>query len=382
MEDITPEYWNKLIASLPASHILQSWEWGQLKSQFGWEAKHYLWSKMDNDLRLTSTPAANPDDIAAAALVLCRTVAIGGGALQAKVMYLPKGPLLRDWANLGERQKVINDLRNLAHEQKAIFLKLDPDVRLGTGVPGTDQETSEQVGRSFSDELGAAGFIFSPDQIQFRNTICINLEASEAELLQRMKQKTRYNIRLSERKGVRIRRGDQNDIPTLYNMYAETSQRDGFVIREAAYYQAVWETFINNGSAHALIAAVEKEPIAAVIIFVFARRAWYLYGMSSSLHRELMPNYLLQWEAIRLAKQAGCLEYDLWGAPDRFDSADPLWGVYRFKEGLGGEVVRTVGAWDYPARRQLYSLYTWIIPPVLDWMRYRGKQRTRRDAAV
>jgi lipid II:glycine glycyltransferase (peptidoglycan interpeptide bridge formation enzyme) len=382
MEDITPEYWNKSIASLPASHILQSWEWGQLKSQFGWEAKHYLWSKADYDLHLTTKSVANLENIAAAALVLSRTVAIGGDALRAKVMYLPKGPLLRDWATLGERQKVINDLRNLAHDQKAVFLKLDPDVRLGTGVPGTDRETFDPVGRSFIDELGAAGWIFSPDQIQFRNTVCIKLEASEAELLQRMKQKTRYNIRLAERKGVCVRRGDQTDIPMLYHMYAETSQRDGFVIREAAYYQAVWETFINNGSAYPLIATVDNKPIAAVIIFMFARRAWYLYGMSSLMHRELMPNYLLQWEAIRLAKQAGCLEYDLWGAPDRFDSADPLWGVYRFKEGLGGEVVRTVGAWDYPARRQLYWLYTRIIPPVLDWMRYRGKQRTRRDAAV
>jgi lipid II:glycine glycyltransferase (peptidoglycan interpeptide bridge formation enzyme) len=280
------------------------------------------------------------------------------------------------------RQQVINDLRDLARNQGAIFVKIDPDVPVGAGEPGSAEEISDEVGRSLIDELTSSGWLFSPDQIQFRNTVMINLALAETELLQRMKQKTRYNIRLAERKGVEVRMGGLSDIPLLYRMYAETSQRDGFVIRDAEYYHAVWETFIKSGHAQPLIAMVDSVPTAAVILFIFARRAWYLYGMSSSLHREKMPNYLLQWEAMRCAKQAGCLEYDLWGAPDDFQPDDPLWGVYRFKEGLGGHVVRTVGAWDFPSRSQYYKFYTRIIPHVLDWMRFRGKQRTRRDAAL
>jgi lipid II:glycine glycyltransferase (peptidoglycan interpeptide bridge formation enzyme) len=115
----------------------------------------------------------------------------------------------------------------------------------------------------------------------------------------------------------------------------------------------------------------------SVIPFRFAGRAWYLYGMSRDLHRERMPNYLLQWEALRRARTSGCNEYDLWGAPDRFDESDPLWGVYRFKEGLGGEVVRGLGAWDLPVQPLLYRLYTQTLPRLLDVMRKRGRAQTK-----
>ncbi len=172
----------------------------------------------------------------------------------------------------------------------------------------------------------------------------------------------------------------------LYSMYAETSIRDGFVIRDESYYQTVWQAFLKpslvNGPssipyAEPLIAEVEGEPVAAIFVFYFARRAYYLYGMSREAHREKMPNYLLQWEAICRAKAAGCSVYDLWGAPDAFDESDPMWGVFRFKEGLGGQVVRTLGAWDFTPRPLWYKLYSEVIPRVLDVMRARGKSRTR-----
>jgi lipid II:glycine glycyltransferase (peptidoglycan interpeptide bridge formation enzyme) len=127
-----------------------------------------------------------------------------------------------------------------------------------------------------------------------------------------------------------------------------------------------------------LIAQVEGEPVAALILFIFASRAWYLFGMSREAHREKMPNYLLQWEAMRLAKSQGCKLYDLWGAPDDFNETDPLWGVYRFKEGLGGEVERHIGAWDLPLKPFYYSLYTQILPRFLNVIRRRGKERTRQ----
>lgn len=131
-------------------------------------------------------------------------------------------------------------------------------------------------------------------------------------------------------------------------------------------------------SAVPLIAEVDGEPVAAIFVFIFAGRAYYVYGMSRSIHREKMPTYLLQWEAMKLAKSRGCSTYDLWGAPDVFDESDSMWGVYRFKEGLGGEVVRTLGAYDFAPNKFWYKMYSDVMPRVLDFMRSRGKDRTKR----
>jgi lipid II:glycine glycyltransferase (peptidoglycan interpeptide bridge formation enzyme) len=246
------------------------------------------------------------------------------------------------------------------------------------------QNTSGQVVMS---DLKRRGWLFSSDQVQFRNTVLVDLSPSQDELLARMKQKTRYNVRLATRKGVTVRVGNEDDLPMLYKMYAETSVRDGFVIRDEAYYKTVWHTFmdlsiVNRKSSipwvEPLIAEVDGEPVAAIFVFDFARRAYYLYGMSREAHREKMPNYLLQWVAIHRAKEAGCRIYDLWGAPDVFEESDPMWGVFRFKEGLGGQVVRTLGAWDFTPKPFWYKMYSEIIPRVLDIMRSRGKSRTRQ----
>jgi lipid II:glycine glycyltransferase (peptidoglycan interpeptide bridge formation enzyme) len=226
----------------------------------------------------------------------------------------------------------------------------------------------------------------SSDQIQFRNTVIVDLSASEEDILMRMKQKTRYNIRLAERKGVAVRVGKLEDLGRLYRMYAETSVRDGFVIRDENYYMTVWETFMAGSTvsnlqspvAIPLIAEVDGEPVAGLFLFMFAGRAYYVYGMSRDKHREKMPTYLLQWAAMKHAKAHGCLTYDLWGAPDVFDESDSMWGVYRFKEGLGGEVVRTLGAYDFAPNKFWYRMYSDVMPRVLDFMRSRGRQKTRQ----
>ena len=117
--------------------------------------------------------------------------------------------------------------------------------------------------------------------------------------------------------------------------------------------------------------------MGAVSLFYFAGQAIYLFGMSRDEHREKMPNYLLQWEAIRRAKALGCRIYNLWGAPDEFNESDGLWGVFRFKEGLGGYVSRTIGAWDFTPNPMLYKMYTEILPRVMDIMRARGRARIK-----
>jgi lipid II:glycine glycyltransferase (peptidoglycan interpeptide bridge formation enzyme) len=369
--------WDAAIARLPSPHLLQTWDWAQVKAAYGWSPMPVLWTRaLDCSL-----------DYPAAAMVLKRQVLRRGFAARLCILYVPKGPLL-DWGDEPLRTRVLDDLQALAKRERAIFLKFDPDIVVGRGAPGAPDAREERGGLAIRSELRTRGWVFANDQIQFRNTVLLDLTESEEVMLRRMKQKTRYNIRLAEKKGVTVRIGTSADVPALYKMYAETSARDGFVIRAESYYRTVWETFMKhtaNGeepSAEPLIAEVQGEAVAAILVFYFAGRAYYLYGMSRQAHREKMPNHLLQWEAIKRARSRGCRYYDLWGAPDEFVEKDPLWGVFQFKEGLGGEIVRTLGAWDYPSRPIWYKTYTGVIPKVLSLMRARGRRRTEQDLAA
>ena len=354
--------WNSLVSGLPDPHILQTWEWGLVKSKFGWQPIYRYWQ----------------DGSQAGAMVLQRMVSLGSLSTPLRILYVPKGPLL-DWSDSALRSRVLEDLQELARKSAAIFIKIDPDIPLGSESPDVDANVNEAVGARITRELEQRGWHYSREQIQFRNTVVIDLSAPEDELLQRMKPKTRYNIRLADRKGVHVRAGNSADYPMLYRMYAETSIRDGFAIRDEAYYRTVWEAFSQQGMAEPLIAEVGGEPVAGLFLFFFAGKAWYLYGMSSELHRDKMPNYLLQWKAMLSAREKGCRLYDLWGAPNRFEEGDPLWGVYRFKAGLGGRVIRTIGAWDYPVKPVLYRLYTQTLPLILGFMRRRGASRTQES---
>jgi peptidoglycan pentaglycine glycine transferase (the first glycine) len=351
--------WNDLIAALPGAHLLQTAEWGEVKRGNGWQPAPWVWRDEQGQ-------------VVGAALTLTRAVFRG-----LCVLYVPKGPLL-DWSDPVLRRQALSDLADLGRRTGAIFIKIDLDVQLGAGIPGEPGATQDEQGSQAAADLRAAGWRFSAEQVQFRNTVLIDLRPDPESLLAQMKQKTRYNLRLAQRKGVTVRAGALDDLPLFYQMYAETAARDDFVIRDEAYYQSLWTTMMAAGLAKPLLAEVQGEPVAGVVIFHFAGRAWYMQGMSRLAHREKMPNYLLQWEAMLRAKASGCAVYDLWGAPDEFTEDDPLWGVYRFKEGLGGQVRRYLGAWDLPLKPVYYQLYTQILPRLLDVMRRRGKERTRR----
>jgi len=395
--------WNSLIANLPNPHFLQTYEWGQVKAKYGWTPLYTIWDA-DGKWKVESDPnqLSTVHSPVAAALILKRQILRNGFAARVSILYSPKGPLL-DWANEDLRNRVLDDLPSLAKKQGAIFLKMDPDVVLGKGVPSGVDAVVDSNGQAILSDLKRRGWEYSSDQIQFKNSMLIDLRLSEEELLARMKQKTRYNIRLAEKKGVVLRIGTSKDFEGLYQMYAETSVRDGFVIRAEDYYKTVWTAFrVNESSpisnlqspipnlhspiptpqlpfAEPFIAEVANEPVAAIVVFYFAGRAYYVYGMSRDRHREKMPAYLLQWEAVKRAKALGCTVYDLWGAPDVFDESDSMWGVYRFKEGLGGQVVRTLGAWDFAPNPLWYKLYSEVIPRLLDVMRSRGKARTKQS---
>jgi lipid II:glycine glycyltransferase (peptidoglycan interpeptide bridge formation enzyme) len=351
---------------LPYAHLLQTNEWAQAKEPFGWSAHYKTWQDESGNL-------------VAAAQILQRSIRLPILKRDLRMLYVPKGPLLHDWSDAKLRSRVLGDLRELARSLGAFFIKVDPDLVLGTGVPGEADAIEDRLSAGVLAGMQTAGWRLSNEQVQMPNTMVIDLRKSEEDLLAGMKQKTRYNLRLAERKGVQVRRGGPADFPDLFQMYAETSVRDGFVIRNEQYYRTVWDTFFNAGMLIPLVAEVEGKPVAGLMLFVFGKQSWYLYGMSRNLARDWMPNYLLQWEAMKASRASGCETYDLWGAPNEFNESDPMWGVYRFKQGLGATAVRHIGAWDLPIRPLTYSLYTQVLPRIIAVMRWRGRRLTKRQ---
>jgi len=342
--------WDRWLLALPNPHLLQSWTWGELKSRFGWTARRLVWAEPGGAVR-------------AAAQLLFRT------ERGLTLAYCPKGPAV-DWSQPALRARVLSDLIEQARARGAFVLKIDPEVPFGEG-PGAVIEA----------ELRSRSWRRAPDPAQFRNTLQLDLRQSEEALLAGMKQKWRYNLRLAQRHGVQVREGGAPDLELLYRMYAETSRRDGFVIRSREYYLDSWRSFMERGQAQPLIAEVNGEPVAGFVVYWFGKTAWYLYGMSTHLHREKMPNHLLHWEAIRWAKSHGCEAYDFVGAPDQLNERDPMWGVYRFKEGFGGRFVQTIGEWDYPLRPLQYWASRLVLPRVLAVMRVFGRRRVAAEVS-
>ncbi len=350
--EASPTAWQTALASLPAAHFLQSWVWGDFKARWGWEAT-----------RLTMTIAQSSWEPLAAVQVLKRRVP----RLPYNILYVPKGPAL-DYNDSALRRHVLHELESLARRENALFIKIDPDV---VRCWGFDPERPSPVGGQFIKELSQRGWVHSAEQIQFPNTVELDLTQSEESLLAAMKSKTRYNIRLAGRKDVVVRHGSDADFELIAKMYAETAERDGFTIRPLDYYLDAWQSFYDAGMAHPLIAEYEGTPLGAVILIRFGERVSYMYGASTHIERKRMPNYLLQWEAIRWAKAQGCTVYDFWGAPTLFEESDPMWGVWRFKSGFEGQVVQTIGAWDFPVKPLLYRAYTQVLPKYLDLLRSR-----------
>jgi peptidoglycan pentaglycine glycine transferase (the first glycine) len=351
--------WDRALLALPNPHVLQGWNWGAFKSRHGWGASRLLFQEGGRTV--------------AAASVLQRKLP----HLPISVLYVPRGPAT-DWTNVEQAERVLAELETLTRRRRALFVKIDPDVYYPDDAPPFSPHPARAP--EVADLLAARGWCWSGEQIQFRNTVLLDLAHSDEALLAAMKQKTRYNIRLARRRGVQVCQATIDHLDLFYQLYAETAERDNFPIRPPDYYRDAWGSFLQEGgqqaglaAAYLLLAEFEGKTVAGLLLFTFGPTAWYMYGASSNRYRKHMPNQLLQWEAIRCARAAGCTLYDLWGAPDPVDESDPMWGVFRFKIGLGGELARGLGAWDFPASKLGYRFYTEIIPRYLAWLRGRHR---------
>jgi lipid II:glycine glycyltransferase (peptidoglycan interpeptide bridge formation enzyme) len=318
----SPSLWDDFVVAQPAGHLMQASRWGEFKARFGW--------------RMERVALEREGRIVAGAQVLFRSLPWGQ-----TLAYVPKGPLV-DWDDGEQVSALLRGVDDVARRQRAVALKIEPELPDGQLGP-------ERL----------AGLGFRPGHtIQPRSTIVVDLNPEPDAILAQMKSKWRYNVRLSARKGVSVREGARADLPAFQRLLEETGARDGFGVHSAAYHAAAYDLFVPAGQAVWLLAEIEGQMLAAIVVFAFGDRAWYFWGASSSQHRNLMPNHALQWAAMRWAQERGCRAYDLWGIPDEV-GADPaayedpenwgtagLWGVYRFKRGFGGQVVRTIGAWD------------------------------------
>lgn len=197
--------------------------------------------------------------------------------------------------------------------------------------------------------------------VQPPRTIVIPLAGTEDDWLNRMNQKTRYNIRLSQRKDLEIE--ESYDAGMFHQLMNLTGSRDAFGVHSEAYYQKCLDAFKQGKEVRILCARYQGKPLAAIMLFIHGKHGYYLYGASSNEERNRMPNHLLQWTAMKICASAGCEDYDLWGIPDaepdvleaQFQNReDGLWQVYRFKRGFGGEIRRTLGSFDYVYLPLLY----------------------------
>jgi lipid II:glycine glycyltransferase (peptidoglycan interpeptide bridge formation enzyme) len=334
--------WDEALRQLPWPHVLQSRAWGDFKSRWGWRAERWLLADSGNHPR-------------AAVQLLKRTI----NRLPACVLYAPKGPVAID---LTSYEAALSHIEQRARHHRALWAKVDGDLftlsSWGRGQGKWPSEGPEGTDLSqLRSLLVKRHWRYSASQIQFRNTGLSDVRHSDADLLAAMKPKTRYNVRLAEKRGVTVRVaapiGDA-DAHLLYAMYAATAQRDGFLIRDEAYYLDAWRAM----SALGLIAEREGQALAGLVMFIFGGRAWYFYGMSRNEGREHMPSYALQWHALRWARDHGCEAYDWWGAPEREDDDnDGMAGVWRFKQGFGATFSEGIGAWDYAPSPLLYRAY-------------------------
>lgn len=201
----------------------------------------------------------------------------------------------------------------------------------------------------------------SPSDILPTNTFFLDLNQNEDRLMQRMKPKTRYNIRLSLRKGIAVKEYGMDKLDHWFEIYKETALRNNITLHHKEYFRSVLSQQKNNESGKVqtrlLMADLDGEYLAALFLILSKNRGTYLYGASSSQKRNYMATYALQWEAIRLAQQAGCKEYDMFGAAPNANSAHPLYGLYRFKSGFGGHLFHRMGCWDYPINQSDYQSF-------------------------
>ena len=275
--------------------------------------------------------------------ILIRKIPIFGN-----IMYSSRGPV----CNIHDEQvlrQLTEGAKNLAKKYNAIVLKIEPDIE---SKDTEFRRIVEKIGYKIKDD--AKNF---REEIQPRYVFRLNIkDKTEHEIFAGFHQKTRYNIRLAIKKGVTIKEGTREDLKIFHKIMIETGARDGFIIRSLEYFEKMYD---NLAPEHMklLMAYYDGKPISGVIPIMYGNKTWYLYGASSNENRNLMPNYLLQWEMIKMAIARKSDIYDLRGVSGVVDENHPQYGLYRFKKGFGAEFTEFIGEIYIPFKPLTYNLY-------------------------
>lgn len=324
-----------------AQSFLQTPFWARFKNMHGWNYAYY-------------TVTAPIDDVVykMECSVLYRCF-----ARIFTICYIPLGLELPLNCHISyDSEKYLALLRSFCSElskvcpKNTLYIRFDPPVSFSSIEKTAQFKSCINV---YYPLRSSAVSIQPPD------TVILDLFLSEEALLEQMKSKWRYNIRLAEKKGVTIIKGTKADIEVFYSLYKQTARRDGIAIHTKNYYESLFSLAENQDDIIvSLYMAVHEGDILASIITLFTKtRAVYVYGASSNEKRNLMSTYLLQWKAILDAKSCGCLSYDFYGIPPADDEDHPMHGLYRFKTGFGGNIIHRIGSIDYPVS-PLYTLYS------------------------
>lgn len=320
--------WDKFVTEHCDGHLLQSWDWGELKAFSGWSPLRLgLW---------------DGERMVAAAQVLRRTPARIPLRL-GHMAYIPKGPVI-DWSQPALVETFFSLLHIYLRKQGALILQIDL---------GLEQEVSSDS--SVIESLTELD-LRPVRSIQPGRTIILDLSVDEETLLSQMKPKCRYNIGLAARKGVTVRVATTSEeVREWYKLYLVTGTRDNFGIHTLDYYLRVWELFAARDELRLFLAEHDGRLLGGIFVALFAGQAIYLYGASGNEARHLMPNYALQWEAILWAKRQGARLYDFWGIPDTDQEDEAMAGVYRFKRAWGGRLAQFLGGYEYVYHPRLMS---------------------------
>jgi len=345
--------YNDFVRLHPKGHFLQTWEWGEVKRGMGWEPLPLV-LEQDGEIR-------------GALLILKRRLPLPGKRC---IFYAPRGPVV-DIASLDLCQALFNGAERVARDHAAIFLKMDPDVPI-------HNNQFRDILKQCNFQRNDIGLDFEGVQPAFVFQLAIT--SSVRELLENMHSKTRYNIKLAGKKGVTIRQAvGKEDLPSFYAILQETAARDHFLIRGYEYFEMIWDQMVKNDMAQIFLAEFQGRVISAALALILGEKAWYLYGASSNDYRNVMPNYLIQWEMICWAKEQGCKVYDFRGVSGDLDENNPLYGLYRFKKGFNGDLVEFIGDWDRVYSPVFYYAWTRVLPFYMKVSRGLIKKKARRE---
>lgn len=313
MNEMTKEL-KEFLQTNSKTHFLQSPEWANVKTE--WK-KEFIIVK-DRQNKITGTMS-----------ILLRKIPV----FNRYIMYAPRGFI----CNIDDEEtltKLTTEAKKIAKKYKAFIFIMDPDI----SIKNKDfTKMALKLGYKMKKNIKNINQVIQPKYV-FR----LNLkDKTEEELLKSFNQKTRYNIRLSTKKSVTVREGNKEDLKIFYDIMKKTGTRDDFFIRPLEYFEKIYDAMSPN-YVKLFIAEYEGEAISAVLPILYGNKVWYLYGGSSNEHRNLMANYLLQWEMIKWGLKNKCDIYDFRGVSGFKNPKDPQYGVYKFKKGFNGEFVEFI----------------------------------------